>query len=69
MSEKLKEILDLVEQYVEGKNKKEWKPGEDWLAYSGPVFDKDEYQAAIETLLSGWLICGEQARNFELEFA
>ena len=38
MSEKLKEILDLVEQYVEGKNSKEWKPGEDWLAYSGPVF-------------------------------
>ena len=69
MSEKLKEILDLVEEYVQDKNSKEWKPGEDWLAYSGPVFDQDEYKAAIETLLSGWLIYGQNARNFELQFA
>ena len=69
MSEKLKEILNLVEEYVKDKNNKDWKPGEDWLAYSGPVFDQDEYKAAVETLLSGWLIYGENARNFELEFA
>ena len=69
MSEKLKKILDLVGDYVQDKNNKEWTPGEDWLAYSGPVFDQDEYKAAIETLLSGWLIYGQQARKFELEFA
>jgi CDP-6-deoxy-D-xylo-4-hexulose-3-dehydrase len=69
MSEKLKEILNLVEEYVEEKNNKNWNPGEDWLAYSGPVFDQDEYKAAVETLLSGWLIYGQNARNFELQFA
>ena len=69
MSEKLKEILDLVEEYIKEKNNKEWEPGKDWLAYSGPVFDQDEYKAAVETLLAGWLIYGENARNFELQFA
>ena len=69
MSEKLNKILDLVKEYVQEKNNKDWKPGEDWLAYSGPVFDEKEYQAAIETLLSGWLIYGENARKFELEFS
>ncbi len=69
MSEKLNKILDLVREYVQEKNNKDWKPGEDWLAYSGPVFDEKEYQAAIETLLSGWLIYGENARKFELEFS
>jgi CDP-6-deoxy-D-xylo-4-hexulose-3-dehydrase len=69
MSEKVEQILALVEQYVEEKNSKEWKPGEDWLAYSGPVFDSEEYKAAIKTLLDGWLIYGKQARKFELQFA
>lgn len=69
MSEKLKEILNLVDQYVREDNSKTWKPGEDWLAYSGPVFDGEEYKAAIETLLSGWLIYGKQARKFELQFS
>ena len=47
MSEKLNKILDLVKEYVQEKNNKDWKPGEDWLSYSGPVFDEKEYQAAI----------------------
>lgn len=63
MSEKLNKILDLVKEYVQEKNNKDWKPGEDWLAYSGPVFDEKEYQAAIETLLSGWLIYGKTLEN------
>ena len=69
MSEKLNKILDLVKEYVQEKNNKDWKPGEDWLSYSGPVFDEKEYQAAITTLLSGWLIYGPEARKFELQFS
>ena len=71
MSAKLNKILDLVKEYVQEKNNKskDWKPGEDWLTYSGPVFDEKEYQAAITTLLSGWLIYGPEGRKFELQFS
>ena len=65
----LQEILDLVENYVENNKNKKWKAGEDWVSYSGPTFTSDEYKAAIEVLLDGWLIYGENARNFELQFA
>jgi len=68
MSERINKILDLVEEHVEEKNKSTWKPGEDWVSYSGPVFTSDEYKAAIEALLSGWLIFGENGRLFEKEF-
>ena len=66
---KLQAILDLVEDYVDNSNNKEWKAGEDWVSYSGSIFTSDEYKAAIEVLLSGWLIYGKNARNFELQFA
>jgi CDP-6-deoxy-D-xylo-4-hexulose-3-dehydrase len=66
----LNEILNLVSEYVKQKNKEEndWKEG-DWVKYSGPILDENEYKEAIRTLLSGWLIYGENARKFELEFA
>ena len=60
-------ILDLVEDKLGQKNTV-WTPGEDWVAYSGPVYDEKEYVAAIETLLDGWLIFGPKARKFELLF-
>lgn len=65
----LQEILDLVEDYVDNNKNKKWKAGEDWVSYSGPTFTSDEYKAAIEVLLNGWLIYGKNARNFELQFA
>ena len=56
MSEKLKQILTLVDEFAKEKIEKEkiWKPGEDWLSYSGPVFSSEEYMSAIEVLLGGW---------------
>jgi len=64
------QILSLVKEYIETKQENEsWTPGEDWLAYSGPMFDSDEYVAAVETLLGGWLIYGKKGREFEVEFA
>lgn len=68
MSEKLEQILDLVSEYVSEKER-DWSPGEDWVSYSGPHFDDKEYRAAIEVLLSGWLIFGEKSREFEQRFS
>ena len=63
-------ILDLVADYVNEKQKdQKWVPGEDWIQYSGPYFSDDEYTAAVDTLLNGWLILGEKGRDFEKKFA
>jgi len=70
MNHKLNEILNLVETYIQEKQQQEdWNPGEDWVSYSGPTFDANEYRAAVQQLLSGWLIYGKQGRQFEREFA
>ena len=67
--DKLQSILELVHEYITDKHEKEiWKPGDDWVSYSGPVFDEKEYLAAVQVLLSGWMIFGKQGRNFEVEF-
>jgi len=64
MADKLQQILNLVDEYVtEREENKSWIPGQDWVSYSGPVYDRDEYMAAIEVLLSGWLIFGKNARD------
>lgn len=62
-----KQILDLVENFIDSKIKK-WTPGEDWVQYAGPFFDKNEYVASINTLLNGWLVLGQQGINFETLF-
>jgi CDP-4-dehydro-6-deoxyglucose reductase, E1 len=67
---KKEEILNLITSYIEEKNQnKTWKPGEDWIQYSGPYFDSKEYTAAVESLLEGWFILGEKGRQFEQKFA
>jgi len=64
------EILNLVEQYINTKNsQKSWTPGEDWVQYSGPYFNAEEYVAAVDTLLNGWFILGEKGREFENKFS
>jgi len=47
-------IKELVELKLQSKEKK-WTPGVDFVQYSGSLFDENEYIAAIETLLDGWL--------------
>ncbi len=69
MDEKLNHILNLVEEYIQTKQEQEsWTPGEDWLSYSGPVFDENEYIAAVKQILDGWMIFGKNARKFEQVF-
>ena len=69
MDKDLNEILNLVGKYIDNKQALEsWTPGEDWVSYSGPIFDTSEYTAAVQQLLSGWLIFGKNGRDFELQF-
>jgi CDP-6-deoxy-D-xylo-4-hexulose-3-dehydrase len=65
---KLENILNLVEEYIEEKDDSSWVPEKDWVSYSGPIFDSEEYLAAVKVLLGGWMIFGQHGRKFEIEF-
>lgn len=60
-------ILALVREFSNTPDP-EWKGGEDWVKYSGPNFDAEEYEAAIGTFLDGWFIFGKHSRDFEIAF-
>lgn len=62
-------ILNCVAQYIIEKHKaKTWTPGKDWVQYSGPYFDCNEYVNSVSTLLDEWLVLGEDAMKFEKTF-
>jgi len=65
---KKEEILKLVEEFFKEKQKKVWQKSNDWVEYSGPNFDHQEYVSAIESLLSEWLIFGKNGSAFEKQF-
>lgn len=66
---KLENILSLVEEYiVDKRSSQKWKAGEDWVRYGGPYFDSQEYQKAISSLLSEWLVMGKDSLVFEKKF-
>lgn len=70
MKEAKEQILKLVSQYIIEKHaKKTWTPGKDWVQYSGPYYDHNEYINAISTLLEEWLVLGQDAQKFEKQFA
>ena len=58
-------ILQSVREYITDNNHRTWVPGEDWVQYSGPYYDENEYVVAIESLLSQWFIMGKAGRLFE----
>jgi CDP-6-deoxy-D-xylo-4-hexulose-3-dehydrase len=69
MNHKLQNILSLVDEYIkEVQSSKTWSPGEDWVQYSGPMFDSNEYVATVNTLLNEWLVLGSDAISFENKF-
>ena len=49
-------------------NKKEWIAGKSWVQYAGNYFTDEEYIAAIDCLLNGWLALGENGIRFENKF-
>jgi len=69
MSDKLQQILGLVDEYITEKHaNKEWIAGKDWVQYAGPYFDSDEYIRSIGSLLSEWLVMGQDSLKFERQF-
>jgi CDP-6-deoxy-D-xylo-4-hexulose-3-dehydrase len=65
----MKEILDQIKLYIEQKQaNKTWTAGKDFVNYAGPHFNADEYVAAAEALLNGWLVMGDKSIKFEKEF-
>jgi CDP-6-deoxy-D-xylo-4-hexulose-3-dehydrase len=69
MDSKLQNILSLVDEYITEKHsKKTWEAGKDWVQYAGPYFTSDEYLKSIKSLLSEWLVLGEDAQKFENKF-
>ena len=70
MESKKQAILDLVADYIrEKKQSKTWTAGKDWVQYSGPWFNQDEFTAGVSTLLDEWFILGAKGREFEQKFA
>ena len=55
----MKEILEQIRVLIEQKQaEKTWVAGKDFVNYAGPYFNADEYVAAAEALLNGWLVMG-----------
>ncbi len=70
MDNKKQAILDLVAEYIkEKKANKTWIAGKDWIQYSGPWFNQDEFTAGVNALLDEWFILGQKGRDFEQKFA
>ena len=67
MSDIKQQIHDLVADYLQSK-KKPWVAGKDLVNYAGPYFNQAEIQAAISTLLNGWLAMGDDCARFERKF-
>ena len=65
----MKEILNQIQQYITEKHAgKTWTAGKDFVNYAGPYFDSEEFVAAAESLLNGWLVMGDKCLRFEREF-
>jgi len=65
----MKEILEQIRALIEQKQAdKTWTAGKDFVNYAGPYFSADEYVAAAEALLSGWLVMGDKSIKFEKTF-
>lgn len=63
-------ILNLVNSYIKSKKKNtKWKPGKNWVQYSGPYFDSKEFINGVEVLLDEWFILGAKGREFERKFS
>jgi CDP-6-deoxy-D-xylo-4-hexulose-3-dehydrase len=50
-------------------NCKEFNPEKDTVFYSGPYWDNNEVEAALEAFLTGrWLVSGEHVAKFQVQF-
>lgn len=64
------EINRLLETYHKERLKtKQFVPGKTKIQYSGPIYDHEELQAMVGSILDGWFGVGKNAYQFEKEFA
>lgn len=69
MNEKEEKLLKALEDYYDDKDKNRIHvPGKDIIQHAGPYLRKEEFVAAITTLLKEWMVQGENAQKFEKEF-
>tara|TARA_R100001079_G_C4451090_1_gene153772 strand:+ start:2698 stop:4035 length:1338 start_codon:yes stop_codon:yes gene_type:complete len=61
--EKRNKIYELLKCYLDENNEQS-----EWVSYSGPHIGFEEYRAAFDSLLDGWLVFGKKCREFELNF-
>jgi len=65
----MEHILKQIQEYIEDKHsKKTWTAGKDFVNYAGPHFGSEEFVAAAEALLRGWLVMGDKSLKFERRF-
>lgn len=65
----MQHILDQIREYIQQQqDSKTWTAGQDFVNYAGPHFSTDEYVAAAEALLKGWLVMGDKSLKFERLF-
>ena len=65
-------IIDLVREakpkYLQ--NYDNFQPGEDYVMYSGQLWDERELAAAVKSLLTGkWISAGERVEQFQIRFS
>ena len=69
MAQDVQHILKLIEEYLQEKAaSKTWVAGKDMVHYAGPFMDSEETVSAVNTLLKGWLVMGDDCQRFERVF-
>ena len=68
---KLREkIIELTKEYFSNYHvSNDFKPGKDYVRYSGRVFNEEEGSLLINAALDFWLTAGEYAKKFEYKLA
>jgi CDP-6-deoxy-D-xylo-4-hexulose-3-dehydrase len=62
------QILQNIAEFISQKPARVWRAGIDTVQYAGDWFDHNEYVAAVNTLLNGWLVLGRDSQKFEHRF-
>ena len=69
MAQDAQHILKLIDEYLQEKAaSKTWVAGKDMVHYAGPFMDSEETVRAVNTLLKGWLVMGDDCLRFEKVF-
>ncbi|MBI3051394.1 aminotransferase class I/II-fold pyridoxal phosphate-dependent enzyme [Candidatus Woesearchaeota archaeon] len=62
------ELYGKITELYQKRGKARFEPGKTLIRYCSPIFDDQEVNAAVESLLDGWLGVGKAAAKFEEEF-